>query len=188
MILKFIEERGIMDKIFEALQYAAIKHKGQVRKGCDKAAYINHPIFVANTLINVAKITDEDTVIAAILHDVIEDTNTKKEEIAELFNENIASIVMEVSDDKDLPSDIRKGMQIDNAANLSKQAKLIRIADKVCNVRDIIDFPPKTWNKIRRIYYLHWTKDVIDQIRGTNAALEELYDKYYQEGIKRLEN
>jgi GTP diphosphokinase / guanosine-3',5'-bis(diphosphate) 3'-diphosphatase len=186
IFLKFSKDSASMNKIFEALQYASIKHKGQTRKGCDSAAYINHPIAVTNTLINIGKVNDEDTIIASILHDVIEDTNTKEEEIAKRFNLNIANVVMEVSDNKWLPSEIRKQKQIDNAPNLSLSAKQIRIADKVCNVRDIIDFPPKKWDKKRRIHYLEWTKKVIDQIRGTNELLENLYDNNYNEGINKL--
>jgi len=177
-----------MNKIFEALKYASLKHKGQIRKGCDKAAYINHPIAVTNALVNVGEITNEDTIIASILHDVIEDTNTKPEEIAALFNQHVASIVLEVSDNKWQPSEIRKLKQIENAPNLSLPARQIRIADKLCNVRDIIDFPPKRWDKKRRIHYLEWTKKVIDQIRNTNLALENLYDQYYNEGINKLSN
>lgn len=179
-------EKFGMDKIFEALKYAAEKHKGQTRKGCDNAAYINHPIAVTNALVNIGKVNDEETIIASILHDVIEDTKTKPEEIASLFNQNIAHIVVEVSDDKWLPSEVRKKKQIENAPNLSIPARQIRIADKLCNVRDIIDFPPKKWDKKRRIYYLEWTKKVVDQIRGTNQFLEELYDNYYTEGIQKL--
>ena len=80
----------------------------------------------------------------------------------------------------------RKRLQIVNAPNLSLPARQIRIADKVCNIRDIIDFPPRKWNKKQRINYLYWTKEVIDQIRGTNEALEKIYDEFYQEGMQKL--
>lgn len=175
-----------MQQIFKALQYASIKHKGQIRKGRDRAAYINHPIAVANTIINVGKIEDENTIIAALLHDVIEDTDTTEQDISEAFNSEIAQIVLEVSDDKHLSIEERKALQIKNAPHLSDEAKIIRVADKICNIRDVIDFPPITWNKKRKIIYLNWTRNIVDQIRNTNISLETLFDKYYTEGISKI--
>ncbi|MCK5823733.1 MAG: HD domain-containing protein [Bacteroidales bacterium] len=175
-----------MQNIFMAYNYAAQKHKGQVRKGNDKAPYINHPISVVHTLTSTGNVVDNATIIAGILHDVIEDTNTNPNEIAELFSWEIANIVLEISDKKNISSDKRKAMQIFNASKLTHKAKLIRIADKICNVRDIIDFPPRLWNIQRRINYLLWTKKVLDEIKGTHIDLENLYLEVFNEGMLTL--
>jgi guanosine-3',5'-bis(diphosphate) 3'-pyrophosphohydrolase len=163
--------------ILDALAFAAAKHRDQRRKDKDASPYINHPIALAAILANEAAITDTDVLCAALLHDTIEDTATTREEIAARFGEKIAGIVVEVTDDKSLAKDVRKRLQIEHAATLSQPARLVKLADKISNLRDIAASPPADWSIERRRDYFDWASHVIDRIRGTNAKLESLFDE-----------
>lgn len=165
--------------VLKALAFAAAKHKDQRRKDVDASPYINHPISLANILCNEASITDIDVICAALLHDTVEDTDTEPEELEAGFGKAIHDIVMEVTDDKSLPKEVRKQRQIDHAAHLSDKAKLVKLADKIANLRDVADSPPPDWDLERRRNYFDWGKDVIDRLRGTDARLEALFDAVY---------
>ncbi len=171
-------------KLIEAIAFAAHKHKDQRRK--DKAAspYINHPITLANILINEVGITDCNILVAAILHDTIEDTDTDEDELIKTFGDKIASIVMEVTDDMTMTRDQRKNKQVEKAATISYEAKLVKLADKISNLRDIVVNPPIGWGLERRQQYFDWAKKVIDQLRGSHLKLEELFDEVYQKKPK----
>jgi guanosine-3',5'-bis(diphosphate) 3'-pyrophosphohydrolase len=116
---------------------------------------------------------------AALLHDTIEDTDTTAAELAERFGAEVAGIVLEVSDDPALPKAEQRRRQELGAADLSYGAKLIRIADKISNIRDLVDDPPSTWGVRLRRDYLEWTRRVVDRCRGTNEGLERCYDEVY---------
>ena len=141
--------------------------------------YINHPIALANVLVNEARIEDVTVICGALLHDTVEDTETTPEELGRVFGEKIRAIVMEVTDDKTLEKHIRKQRQIEHAAHASREAKLVKLADKICNLRDIADCPPADWSLERRQQYFDWAKAVVDQIRGTHPDLERLFDEAY---------
>ena len=162
--------------ILAASAFAAHKHRDQRRKGADASPYINHPIAVANVLANEGGITDNTVLAAALLHDTIEDTDTTEEERLTQFGPDIAAIVVEVTDDKSLPKQDRKRLQIEHAATLSAQAKLVKLADKTCNVRDISQAPPLDWSMERQRDYFVWAKQVVDQLRGVSPTLERLFD------------
>jgi guanosine-3',5'-bis(diphosphate) 3'-pyrophosphohydrolase len=161
---------------FKALTFAAHKHRHQRRKGVDKIPYINHPIAVANLLVDVGNVTDIETIAAALLHDTIEDTETTLLELEDEFGATVANLVAELSDDKSLPSEKRKRLQIEHAPTLSSRARLIKLADKTCNLRDVVGDPPKGWSLKRKQEYFDWGKSVVDLIRGTNDALEHAFD------------
>lgn len=166
-----------MDGLFlKALVFAADKHKNQRRKDADASPYINHPIALANILVNEGDITDISVLCGAILHDTIEDTKTTKEELIQQFGEKITSIVLDVTDDKTLPKAERKLKQIEHASHASHEAKLIKLADKISNLRDILASPPRDWTEDRKKEYFDWAGKVIDQIRGTNSKLENIFD------------
>lgn len=169
-------------QFLKALAFAADKHKSQRRKGEEGIPYINHCIEVALLLNQVGKVEDEELLIAALLHDTIEDTNTKAEEIEQAFGERVRDIVLEVSDDKSLPKAVRKQLQIEKAAQKSPEARTLKLADKICNIRDIILHPPKNWPTERKLDYLAWAAKVIDQIRGAHPALEALFDEWLEKG------
>lgn len=170
---------GELPLLFKALSFAADKHRDQRRKDAEATPYINHPIQLAELLVNEAGITDATVIAAAILHDTIEDTETTPEELCREFGEGIASIVEEVTDDKTLDKAVRKRLQIEHAASASRAARLVKLADKICNLRDMQSNPPAEWSEARRREYFDWAAAVIDEIRGTHPALERLFDEAY---------
>lgn len=170
-----------MNRLLAAIAFAADKHRDQRRKDAAASPYINHPIALANVLANEAEIDDERVLIAAVLHDTLEDTETTVQELVRNFGQEIAEIVVEVSDDKALPKAARKQQQIDHAPHISRRAKLVKLADKICNLRDIAHFPPHDWSLQRCQEYFEWAKAVIDQLRGVHPALEHVFDQAYRE-------
>jgi guanosine-3',5'-bis(diphosphate) 3'-pyrophosphohydrolase len=164
-----------------AAAFAARKHRLQKRKDADASPYINHPIEVAAILASDGGVTDVMTLAAAVLHDTLEDTETTPAELAREFGPAIRDLVQEMTDDRRLPKAIRKAVQVAGAPHLSARAKLIRIADKIANVRDVTHHPPAHWDIARRREYLDWTAQVIAGCRGASAALETLYDRVLQE-------
>ena len=166
-----------LNKLLEAASFAARKHRYQKRKGSDAEPYINHPIEVANLLANVGKITDCDILIAAILHDTIEDTETNKEELTTRFGETVCGYVLEVTDDKSLPKAERKQLQIEHAPHLSRGAKIIKLGDKISNITDVTNNPPHDWSQERRLEYVIWGENVVAGLRGSNAELEKYFDE-----------
>lgn len=162
--------------IIAAANFAATKHRDQRRKGLDQEPYINHPLAVANILANEAGITDIETLCAAILHDVLEDTETSSDELRTIFGGAITSVVQELTDDRSLEKSIRKQHQVDSAAKKSFKARCVKIADKTSNLRDIITSPPQSWSGEQKIEYRNWALNVVNQMRGTHIKLETLFD------------
>ncbi len=128
--------------LIQAINFAAKKHRSQKRKGAEAEPYINHPLEVLNLLTSVGKVADFDVLIAAVLHDTIEDTKTTEEEIENLFGANVRKMVSELTDDKSLPKAERKQMQIEHAPHVSLGAKQIKLCDKISNIRDVLENPP----------------------------------------------
>lgn len=169
-----------MKKLLKAIDFAARKHRDQRRKDAAASPYINHPIALANVLANEAGIEDERVLIAAILHDTVEDTDTSEQELIREFGKEIAGLVLEVTDDKSLPKAERKRLQVEHAGTISRRAKLVKLADKICNLRDIANCPPTGWSLARRQQYFDWAKAVIDGLRGVHPALEHVFDIAYE--------
>ena len=169
--------------LLKALSFAAHKHRDQRRKDAEASPYINHPIALAQVLTGEGGVTDIEVLAAALLHDTIEDTATTGEELQREFGERIAAIVAEVTDDTGLPKAERKRLQIEHAARLSDGAKLVKLADKICNLRDVAERPPAKWDMQRRREYFEWAKRVIDGLRGAPGApmrlLEAAFDRAY---------
>jgi guanosine-3',5'-bis(diphosphate) 3'-pyrophosphohydrolase len=171
----------------KAIHFSADRHRDQRRKDVQHSPYINHPIEVAETLWEIGGVRDNLPLIAAILHDTLEDTETTPDEIRALFGEGILSVVLEVTDDKSLPKQTRKQLQIEHAPHISPEAKLVKLADKICNLADLLHSPPQLWTFGRKQDYLLWTEQVVAGLRGTNPALEKRYDELLTQG-KRLLN
>jgi len=167
--------------LIKATAFAARKHKDQRRKDDASSPYINHPVSLADVLVHEGGVTDLPTIAAALLHDTIEDTETTAEEIEVHFGATIRSIVEEVSDDKSLGKQACKQMQITKAPTLSSQARAVKLADKICNLRDVVVNPPSGWTLERRQGYFDWAKKVIDGLRGEHAVLESLFDEVYRQ-------
>lgn len=172
--------------IIKAINYAADKHRQQLRKGIHATPYINHPIKVMHEL-TVHNIENTQVLIAAVLHDILEDTSTTPDELKGIFGVDITNIVVELSDNKLLNAKKRKELQVQNASNLSDEAKVIRIADKICNLTDIVYFPPE-WKIDRKIKYYHWAKSVVDQCANVHNELYETFYRVYKQGIDTLMN
>ena len=150
--------------------------------------YINHPIEVALHLSAVGQVEDEDILIAALFHDTIEDTDTSREEITGEFGERVAFLVTECTDDKSLPKSERKRLQIENAPKKSPEAKMIKIADKTCNLRSILSDPPNDWPLNRQIEYFEWAEKVVAGLLGGNQALDGMVQLVLRDGLVKLKN
>jgi len=166
--------------ILKAANYAAGKHYSQRRKGYKEIPYINHPIRVAYILTENG-ITDPDILVAALLHDILEDTDGTEKEIEDLFGSRVLKIVLEMTDDMSESSSIRKARQVREAPGLSDEAKQIKIADKICNIYDIINYPIK-WSTSRKYKYILWAEQVVEACRGLNPGLEKMFDNLVMEG------
>lgn len=170
---------GDLRLLLKAFAFAAEKHRDQRRKDAKASPYINHPIALADVLVNEGGVTEVEVLCAALLHDTIEDTETTPEELEQAFGPRIAAIVLEVTDNKMLKRVTRKRMQVEHAARASRQAQLVKLADKICNLRDVADRPPAKWDLQRRQEYFEWAKQVIDGLRGAHPGLEAAFDAAY---------
>ncbi|NRB46338.1 MAG: HD domain-containing protein [Saprospiraceae bacterium] len=170
---------------FEALTFAAEQHKYQRRGGYDPLPYINHLIKVSTAIIQIGNEENPDIILASILHDIIEDSDTSHQDLKERFGVKVADIVMELTDDMALPYQERKALQIKGAQQLSAAARKIRIADKASNIQDIFTYP-LDWKEEKKIAYLENSLNIVDQIRGTHAALEAWFDQSVQFARKVL--
>ena len=168
-----------LSRVLSAASFAAERHRGQRRKGKDASPYINHPLALASLLAERGE-RDPTLLMAALLHDTVEDTATTFEDIERSFGKEVADIVREVTDDKALPQAERKRLQIEHAAHLSRRAMLVKLADKICNLRDVVVSPPADWTVQRKREYFDWAKAVVDRMRGVHPELEAMFDREYQ--------
>lgn len=173
---------GELSTLLQAVVFAADKHRDQRRKGEEASPYINHPVEVAALIAGVGE-TDIDTLVAAVLHDVIEDTDTKPEEVEAAFGPEVLAIVLEVTEeknkepeDKEKERQERRDRQLAGAPSLSRPAKLIRIADKTANVRDILMRPPKGWSEERKAATTEWCRLIVDACRDASPELAAQFD------------
>ncbi len=173
-------------KILQAVQFAAQRHGSQKRKSKEELPYILHPIEVANILVETGKVEDDVIVMAALLHDTLEDTNTEPWEIEERFGKEVLSVVLEVTDDKSLPKEERKRLQVENAPRKSLRAKQVKIADKISNVHSVVYDPPVHWSLERRIEYAEWSNNVIKGLIPCNSDLENAFRHLYEKGMEEL--
>jgi guanosine-3',5'-bis(diphosphate) 3'-pyrophosphohydrolase len=171
-----MEEQNTVTAILKALHFAAVKHRDQRRKDAEASPYINHPIALADVLVNEGGVRDAAVICAAVLHDTIEDTETTPQELSREFGRIVCDVVLEVTDDKRLPKAERKRRQVASAADASDAAKLVKLADKICNVRDVASHPPQKWSLRRRQKYFDWAAQVVDRLRGVHPALEAVFD------------
>jgi len=162
--------------LLRALSFAAAKHSTQRRKDASASPYINHPIAVAMALASEGGVTEEAPLLAAVLHDTVEDTDTTFSELANEFGTTVAELVREVTDDKALDKAVRKRLQFEHAAASSVWAKQIKIADKLSNIRDLTDHPPE-WPVERKQEYFDWAEQVVAGCRGVNPSLERSFDE-----------
>ena len=168
--------------ILKAADFAARKHSLCRRKDVEASPYINHPIAVARLLADEGGVTDEEILAAALLHDTIEDTDTNPEELEEEFGSRIRKLVQEVTDDKEIEKAERKRLQVEHAKQLSPDAVLVKLADKICNVLDVIHNPPQGWSLDRRQEYLNWAEIVVRNCREAHEGLLKKFEDTLVEG------
>jgi GTP diphosphokinase / guanosine-3',5'-bis(diphosphate) 3'-diphosphatase len=161
--------------VLKAADLAARWHVHQRRKGAAEEPYINHLLEVASLVADATGGTDPELVIAALLHDAIEDQEVPAEVIEKQFGKKVRSIVEEVTDDKSLPKQERKDLQIKNASKKSKGAKILKLADKTSNLRTIAASPPPDWSVKRRLDYIAWAQEVANGLRGASPKLEQAF-------------
>lgn len=176
-----------LNLIFKAILFAIDKHEGQIRKDAERSPYITHPLLVAQALLEIGDVQDLPTLIAAILHDTLEDTKTTEVEIRKAFGEEILQIVLEVTDDKSLEKMARKRLQVVHALSISDKAKVIKLSDKLVNCRDILNSPPEDWPMERRREYIQWAADVVENLRNINTPLELAFDQILSDAEESLD-
>jgi len=169
-----------IQRILAAAQFAAEKHAQQRRKGAAQEPYINHLIEVARLIADSSDQLDPELIMAGLLHDTVEDTGVTKEEIAHKFGPDVASLVAEVTDDKTLPKETRKALQVKNAPKKSLRGQTLKLADKISNLRSILHSPPADWNHERRRQYFDWAKQVVDGLPSPNPKLKAEFDRVYE--------
>jgi GTP diphosphokinase / guanosine-3',5'-bis(diphosphate) 3'-diphosphatase len=169
-----------MGLVLRAAQFAAVRHRRQRRKDHEATPYINHPLTLADILWREGRVRDARVLAAALLHDTVEDTRTTGAELVREFGPEVAGVVAEVTDNKRLRKHTRKRLQIEHAPGLSRRAKLVKLADKIANLRDMQVSPPAGWPLVHRREYFDWSKQVVDGLRGTNARLERAFDRAYR--------
>ncbi len=167
--------------VLKAAHFAAERHSAQRRKGAAAEPYINHLLEVAELVSGALAEPDTDLVIAALLHDTVEDVAVTKQELDRTFGSDVANLVMEVTDDKSLPKRERKRLQVLNAPKKSVRAQVIKLADKISNLRAMLASPPADWSVRQRLEYIEWAKEVVDALsapdHGLKAEFERLYDQ-----------
>ena len=183
-----LEPAGPLDLVLvtRVVDFAALKHRGQRRKGAAAEPYFNHLAEVAFLVAQATKGRDPLVVLGALLHDTIEDTLTTEDELEAEFGAEVARLVAEVTDDKRLPKAERKRLQIETAPHKSDRAKLIKIADKTSNLRGIANSPPVDWDLARQREYFVWAARVVEGCRGVNPWLETIFDDAQRDGLARL--
>ncbi|MGZ4844023.1 MAG: HD domain-containing protein [Candidatus Angelobacter sp.] len=169
-----------IQRILGAARFAAEKHAQQKRKGENGEPYFNHLLEVAELVAASSRDLDVELVMAAFLHDTVEDTGVTLPELEEHFGQDVAALVAEVTDDKSLPKEIRKQLQVQNAHKKSARAQTLKLADKISNLRSIVASPPVGWNLERKRQYFEWARQVVSGLAAPNPYLKAEFDKTYQ--------
>lgn len=172
-------------RLADAADYAARQHIAQRRKGPRDEPYVNHLLEVAALLAAATDGSDVVLLMGGLLHDALEDTDATYEDLEQRFGPDVAALVAEVTDDKALPKEERKRLQIEKTAGKSRRAKLLKIADKTSNLRGLVQSPPAGWTEARLRDYVVWANDVVRSCRGLNARLEAAFDAAHEEASRR---
>jgi (p)ppGpp synthase/HD superfamily hydrolase len=168
-----------VQRILAAAHFAAEHHKGQKRKGEAGEPYVNHLIEVAELIATSSDLLDANLVMAGFLHDTIEDTNVTPQQLEQSFGKDVAALVLEVTDDKSLPKEQRKALQVQNAHKKSPRAQTLKLADKISNLRALLSTPPANWPAQRKREYFDWAREVVSRLTHPNAALKAEFERTY---------
>jgi (p)ppGpp synthase/HD superfamily hydrolase len=178
--------RAAVEQILAAARFAAEKHAAQKRKGSAAEPYINHLIEVAELVAAAGPILDTNLVTAAFLHDTIEDTGVTAQELEQRFGSDVAALVLEATDDKSLPKHRRKALQVENARNKSKRAQVLKLADKISNLRSLLASPPADWDRERKQEYCEWARRVVSGFTSPNPLLMAEFERVYAQLTKAI--
>ncbi|MDN3565639.1 HD domain-containing protein [Paeniroseomonas aquatica] len=183
------QEEAPLARTLRAAHFAATVHATHRRKGAAAEPYVNHVLEVAEIL--AAHGAPLVAVIAGLLHDTVEDSDADPVPVTlaaleAAFGAEVAAVVAEVSDDKSLPKEVRKGLQVRHAAGASAAAKQVKLADKISNLRTIVASPPAGWNHARRLEYVGWAGRVAAGAKGVNPRLDAAFDATYRGAVARL--
>jgi (p)ppGpp synthase/HD superfamily hydrolase len=174
--------------ILAAAHFAAEKHAQQKRKGENGEPYFNHLLEVAELIAASSPHLDVELVMAAFLHDTVEDTGVTLQELEQRFGKDVADLVAEVTDDKSLPKETRKQLQVEHTPEKSPRAQTLKLADKISNLRAIIASPPVGWSPERKQQYFEWARQVVSGIASPNEFLKSEFDKAYRQISKLNES
>lgn len=166
--------------VVRAAYFAGEKHRLQRRSDIEQTPYINHPLELAHILTEEGDIYCMDTICASLLHDTLEDTETSPEELNKHFGEIITSIVIEVSNDMTLNSQQRREYELRKVASLSNKAKLVKIADKLANIRDVSTMPPAGWTREKKQNYFDFALEIVDQVKDASPRLHQIFLRDYK--------
>lgn len=173
-----------ISRLLDAIVFAAERHSTQRRKDAAASPYINHPLSLARMLAVEGGVDDVEVLMAAVLHDTVEDTKTEFLEIRERFGERVENFVAELTDDKKLCKGRRKELQIEHAPDKSVGAALVKLADKTCNLLDLAASPPADWSDARKREYFEWAKQVVDRLPAVSAPMRTQFDLAYEAGMR----
>lgn len=168
-----------VERILAAAHFAAEHHKGQKRKGEAGEPYLNHLIEVAELIATSSDLLDANLIMAGFLHDTIEDTDVTRQELERLFGSDVAALVAEVTDDKSLPKEQRKALQVQNAHKKSPRAQTLKLADKISNLRALLCSPPANWSAQRKREYFDWAREVVSRLTQPNQKLKVEFERTY---------
>ena len=168
-----------VQRIFAAAKFAAEKHAAQKRKGEAAEPYVNHLIEVAQLIASSSEQLDANLVMAGLLHDTIEDTGTTAAELEQVFGSDVSSLVVELTDDKSLSKEVRKELQVEHAPHKSPRAQVIKLADKISNLRSLLTSPPANWSVERKRDYFAWAQRVVNALSSPNPILKAEFERTF---------
>jgi (p)ppGpp synthase/HD superfamily hydrolase len=168
-----------VQRILGAAAFAAEKHAHHKRKGRAAEPYINHLIEVAGLIAGSSPTLDVNLIMAGLLHDTIEDTGVTATELEQRFGSDVTALVLEATDDKSLPDQVRKALQVKDAPTRSPRAQTLKLADKISNLRSLLTSPPAQWSVERKREYFEWARQVVSGFTAPNSVLKKEFDKTY---------
>lgn len=167
-----LENLDDVEKLLTALEFSAQYHSGQYRDGEDKIPYIIHPIGVCILVWESGTGATTDMLIAALLHDTLEDTDATAEEIENLFGPHVLRLVLDLTTDPKLSSKEAKQHQLDHAPYMHEQAKVVKLCDRLYNITDLLNSPPPTWSQEGKDAYIAHTEKLVKALEGAAPFIE----------------
>lgn len=182
----FRSGRAVSPYLRRVAKFAAEAHAGQFRKDAKHTPYISHPVKVANILRNEAGITDETVLAAALLHDTVEDCGVDPKVIAARFGDDVARLVLEVTNPEGMPKDEVKRLQVEKSKLRSSGGNALKLSDRIDNLRDVLVSPPADWDSAQRRAYFEHGRQMVDAMPNAHEKLRNIFNEIYSEGLRKL--